>query len=350
MTQTIKYELLIDTAKGSAQIKRALEEGASAAGGGAPGGGGGGGIGGMLAKGAAAAGPAGIAALAVAGAAVGGVVMLKKFTEQGLAATRMLSNYSASTFAATTSFDFFMEGLKFQVAGEIGPALSDLTVQVMDLISGVMPIVIDVLKGAIPVLTFALKMVTVLAFAYQVAWKSFMLGSAQILSMIPGTGFGTSDVSKAQGQLFEAMAGLTEAVTGNTQATLDQMRTGAMLSMGLFNAASAWSQTAAGHGPQAGAAEAMLAGDPGGGPVGAGGGRAGAARGMGGRGFPRPQPAAVHLKMADDIHLNATDEDKIDEQITLLKFDLLSQLSGMLDGRWLRVLTARQRNTSGFGL
>jgi len=402
MDEIIKYEVEIDTAKGKAQIKKMIQDGQQADGG--EGGAGPGtqpdegeedgkpvkgsvltGMARNLVRLMRYAGPMmesmgltgrNIAANPVsgsAGAAFGaGAGIAKKFGATGKvvgefieaigAATEHLysmadglRNYSGSLFATMTALDYSMEGMRYQLAQGVEQALSDFIDALVELADAVIPLLIDLLNWILPVLTMIIKGFTKMVIAIHAFVKAVEYAVWAIIDIFTPDILSKGPKEKAH-KAWNEMTKLLKELVSETRSIGNLMR-GHKGSTALFRSMVAWTKDSPKHGFMGGAglretpdAKAGFLDLMPNHPRGALGNwirkrivdaRPGQEQGKDGRGFPRPQRPDVALKLADNLNIDAGDQDRLHMEMLQIKNMVLDLINGVHREKWMQLAHAR---------
>lgn len=295
---------------------------------------------------------------------------MRKFVDAMAQVTRSLvsmaealADYSVELFAAKTDFEFFMEGLKYDLADAFGPLLSNA----LDLVKNLLEQLARILKSLLPILEALLwlfeKFVALIAL---VIYSLQLLGGiltkivATLIEALDWLVFGIIDDDwiealhkLADNWVKVGTEGIEEAmkrIMGFVDESVNEKeQLGHQLSLALINSMKAWSFLSRGHGPLPGTTNmgrdvminpnTMRADSP----I-----DASIARTRDGEGgLPRPDKAAMHLHIAESVKISAADEDRLFTELLMFKNEVMDQVRGLNDNRWLRLMVARHRITKG---
>lgn len=296
-------------------------------------------------------------------------IALKELTEAAESAARGLANYSGDLFSAVSGLDLLFEGLKFQLARDIGPGLVRIIRDIGALAVAMEPLIAKTINFVVEILDPILKGLAKVPAALALWWDAIILEveilksiPAVIKSLIGGNGLSISaGVLSALAELSKDMKRLAETGQDLNDQMNKLMGDGMSIVTGLFRTMENWSHQAGkdeirgGFGPlplqapqitpsvqralarpdrpNMGAAANWVAQHA---PN-----MASPAGNITPTGMPRPTPAAMHLHTADSVTVNASDYDRLHSELMMVVDRVYAEMRGMQDGRWIRIAMAR---------
>lgn len=325
---------------------------------------------------------------AMAGGPVGmSIAAIAKLGDAAIGATMALANYNGQLFEAATEFNLTMEGLKYQLAGDLAEPLSKLTKMLSGLLAALEPVVVfivDILAAVLEPLIWGLtKLVQVVDYAISGIKLLVAAIAAAVDNINP---FTTSTSSKLDGVKFmmdhkmitpnesmkmvdkimkespevkldDALREVAKAqarLTGSIDANTEELRkNGQAIMLNLFHQVEATAHGKAafapGMGPGGKGAAVPNAGGFGG-IAGGAGGKAGPAGQFNGRPQLIAVPVGNNISMSPAISLHASDYDKLHDEMLALTSRVWEELRGMHGSNWLKLATARASTRNGVGV